>query len=125
VALRQRAAEDGEVLREHVDELSRDAPVPGDDAIAVRALVLEPEVAAAMHHEAVELDERAVIEEHVEPLARAELALVVLRLETLGAAAELGLSAPFLEELELLFHGHGVRSYSLAAPGASEKGSTQ
>ncbi len=63
-----------------------------------------------MDDEAVELDERPFIEEHIEPLARGELAFVVLRLEALRAAAQLGLGAAFLEEIELFSHAHGART---------------
>jgi hypothetical protein len=42
VRLGERAAEHGEVLREHVDEPAVDAAVAGDHAVAVGALLLEP-----------------------------------------------------------------------------------
>ena len=108
--LRQRAAEHREVLREDVDEPAVDAAVPGDDAVAVELLRLEPEVGGAVHDEAVELDERAFVEQQVEPLARGELALFVLRLEARLAAALLRLGAPPLEQLELFSHGHRAKS---------------
>src|SRR6266496_2567986 len=54
----------------------------------------------------VELDERAGIEQRVEALARRHLPLLVLDLDALGAAAELGLGALLLEQLELLTHSH-------------------
>ena len=57
VRLAQRAAEDGEVLREDVDEAAVDAAVAGDDAVAVELLLLETEVGRAVRDEAVELDE--------------------------------------------------------------------
>ena len=104
--LGERAAEDGEVLREDVDEPAVDAAVAGDDAVAVGPLLGEPEVGGAVDDEAVELDEAALVEEQVEALARRELPLVVLRLDAVGAAAEFGLGAALLEELELLAHGH-------------------
>ena len=86
----QRAAEHGEVLREDVDEPAVDAAVARDDAVAVDALLLEPEVVRAVNHEAVELDEAALVEQQVEPLARGELSLLVLRLQPRRSAAELG-----------------------------------
>ena len=61
----------------------------------------------AVHDEPVELDEGAFVEQKVEPLARRQLALGVLRLDALLAAALLRLGDPALEELELVSHGHG------------------
>ena len=49
--LAQRAAEDGEVLGEHADLAAVDRPVPGDDAVAVGALLLQAEVAGAVARE--------------------------------------------------------------------------
>ena len=59
-----------------------------------------------MDDEAVELDEGAFVEQKVEPLARGELALGVLRLEPRFAAALLRFGQAALEQLELLSHGH-------------------
>ena len=59
-----------------------------------------------MDDEAIELDEAAFVEQQIEPLARRELSLRVLRLEALRAAALLRLRNASLEELELLSHGH-------------------
>ena len=60
----------------------------------------------AVDDEPVELDERAFVEQEVEPLARGQLALGVLRLEARVAAALLGFGDPALEQLELVSHGH-------------------
>ena len=105
--LGERAAEHGEVLREDVDEPPVDAAVAGDDAVAVVLLVLEAEVRGAVDDEPVELDEGALVEQEVEPLARRQLALGVLRLDALLAAALLRFGDPPLEQLELVSHGHG------------------
>ena len=53
-------------------------------------LLVHAEVAAAVGDELVELLERAGIEQQLDPLARGQLAGVVLALEALLAAAELG-----------------------------------
>src|SRR5207247_10341421 len=92
--------------REHVPQASLDPSVPRHHAVAEILLVGEPEVGRAVRHEAVELDERAGIEQRVEALARRHLPLLVLDLDALGAAAELGLGALLLEQLELLTHSH-------------------
>ena len=64
-----------------------DAAEPGEHAVARDALLLHPEVVAAVHHEAVHLLERARVEEEVETLAGGELAGRVLLGDPLLAAA--------------------------------------
>ena len=110
VRLRERSAEHGEVLREHVHESPVDAAVARHHAVAQIALVGEPEIRRAMRHEAVELHEAARVEQHLEPLPRGHLALVVLGLDALFAAAQLGFGALLLEQLQLFTHGHGAKS---------------
>ena len=55
--------------------------VAGDDAVAEDALLVEAEVGRAVGHERVELDERARVEQQLEPLARRQLAPRVLLLD--------------------------------------------
>jgi hypothetical protein len=109
VRLGERAAEDGEVLREHVDEAAVDAAVAGDDAVAVDGRLPFAERVAG-GDEAVELDERALVEQHVEPFAGRELALGVLGREALGAAPLFCGDARTRQPIEFLAHGHGGRS---------------
>ena len=59
-------------------------PSPGYD------LLVEAEVGGAVGDEPVELDEAALVEQQVEPLAGGELALLVLLRHAGGAAALLG-----------------------------------
>ena len=59
-----------------------------------------------MHDETVELDERSIIEEQIEPFAGGKLSFRVLRLEAVGTAAELRFRDATLELLELFAHGH-------------------
>ncbi len=84
--------------------------MPRHDAVAVDAMVGQPEVGGAVGDEPVVLDERPLVEEHVEPFAGRELSLVVLRLDAGRAAPLLRLGAPALEELEFLTHGHGRKT---------------
>ncbi len=86
VDLAQRAAEDGEVLGEHAGLAAVDGAEPGDHAVAVGAVLLQPERGGAVPGELVELDERAVVEEVLDALARGPLALGVLLLDRLGRA---------------------------------------
>src|SRR5207244_4746549 len=72
--LGEAAAEDGEVLREDEDLAAEDRPVAGDDRVAVRAVRQRAEVRVAVAHVAVELDQRARVEQLLEALAREQLA---------------------------------------------------
>ena len=91
VDLAQGAAEDGEVLGEHADLAALDGAVAGEDAVAVGALLLEPERGRAVPCQLVELDERALVEEHLDPLAGGPAALGVLLLDRLGRPGVHGL----------------------------------
>src|SRR5581483_3801990 len=66
--LRQRAAEDGEVLREHEHAPAEHAPVAGDDRIPEWSPFEHPEVRLTVTDEAVELDERTRIAQPFCPL---------------------------------------------------------
>ena len=79
--LRQRPAEHGEVLREDEHLAAEDRPVAGDDGVAPRPVLAHVELDLAVTDEAVELDERARIEELLEPLAREELPALALALD--------------------------------------------
>ena len=100
--LRQRAAEDREVLREDEDLATEDRPVAGDDGVAVGPVLHHVEVGIAVAHVAVELDERARVEQHLQPLAREQLPLLALALDRALAPLVRGLLAQALELFELL-----------------------
>ena len=87
VGLGQRAAEDGEVLAEDVHQPAVDAAVAGDDAVAERMLVGDPEFGRAMDDIPIELDERAGVEQQLESLARRQLAHRMLLLDSRGSPA--------------------------------------
>ena len=103
VRLRQRATEHREVLAEHEDESTIDRAVAGDDAVAQVALAVQAEIGCAMSHERVELDERIRVEQQLQPLARRQLAALVLLVDALLAAAEQTLGAHLIEPRELRF----------------------
>ena len=86
--LRQRAAEDREVLRVDEDLPAIDAPVAGDDGVAVEALPVGAELGRAMDDQRFQLGEAALVEEDVEAFAGGQLSPRVLRLDALAAAAE-------------------------------------
>ena len=76
--LRERAAEDREVLGEHADGAAEDRSVAGDDGVAERPVLAHPEFDLAVLDEPVELDERARVEQQLDPLAGEELAVLTL-----------------------------------------------
>jgi hypothetical protein len=106
VGLRQRPAEDGEVLREGVYHAAVDQPVAADHAISRDDLLVHLEVGAAMGHELVDFFERPGVEQPLHAFARGQLALLVLFAQPLLAAAEIG--AP----LEILQFLNGVHRCS-------------
>ena len=63
-----------------------------------------------MRDEAIEFGERSLVEQQVEALPCRELALLVLRREAVGAAAEFGLGAALLELVQFFAHAHRVRA---------------
>src|SRR5262249_6870054 len=97
----QRAAEDREVLREDEDPATEDRPVARHDGVAPRALVAHPELDLAVPDEAVELHERARVEELLEPLASEQLAALALAYHGLLARGLERLLAQLLEPAKL------------------------
>ena len=90
VAFGEGSAEDGEILREDVDEAAFDAAVAGDEAVAGNDLLIHAEIAAAMGDELVELLEGVLVEEQFDALAGAEFSFLVLAGAALRASALLG-----------------------------------
>src|SRR5690606_15800933 len=80
VHLAEAAPEHREVLRVDADLAAVDRAVPGDDAVARDPLPVEPEVAAAVLGEGVELGERAFVKERLDALTGGLLAALVLLL---------------------------------------------
>ena len=77
-------------------------PSPGNHVL------LEAEVGGAVGDEPVELDEAALVEEEIEPLARGQLALLVLLRDAGGAPALFGERLAMVELFEELPGvGHG------------------
>ena len=81
-----------------------------------------------MGHEAIELDEAALVEQQIQPLPRAEFSLLVLLGDPVGAAALLGeclTMMELLEELPGVWHGannstaFGVRRRGFECAGGS------
>ena len=105
VRLRQRTAEDREVLAEDEHEPPVDRSVSRDDAVAEEVLAIETELRRAVRDERIELHERARVEEQVEALPCRELAPRMLALHPHRASALQGLRTQTLEARDPL----GVR----------------
>ena len=101
---RQRAAEHGEILAEDVDQPAVDRALAGHHAVARDLLVLHAEIDRAVLDEHVVFLERAGIEQHVDALARRQLALGVLRLDAALAAAQARRRAAALKLFQHLLH---------------------
>ena len=102
----QRAAEHGEVLGEHADRPAVDRAVAGDHAVAEDLLLGHAEVGAAVGDELVELDEAAVVDQRGDPLARGQLAGLVLLVDARLAAGERGLRLHVFEALDRIAGAH-------------------
>jgi len=59
-----------------------------------------------MRLELVDLDERAAVEQKLDPLARGHATLRALFLDAIGAAGRLGLAGELLKSLEIFFKAH-------------------
>ena len=104
VGFRQRAAEYRKVLGEDEDLAAVHGAPAGDDAVARHLGLLHAEFGRAMLDEHVELLERTAIEQKLDPLARRQLAALVLCFDALLAAAQFGGRAAFVEGFENVFH---------------------
>ena len=103
---RQAAAEDGEIVAEDADLAAVDSAVAGHDAIAGNFFLGHVEVGDSMRLELVELDERAAVEQKLDPLARGHAPLCALLLDAILAAGGLGLARELLNSFEIFFKTH-------------------
>src|SRR5690606_37849798 len=101
-----RSAEDGEVLGEDVHVATVHAAVTGDHAIAENLALRHVEVRAAVRDELVDLDEAVLVEKELNPLARGEFALFVLRLDAVGSASLFRFDITLLKKLDPLLDIH-------------------
>ena len=100
----ERAAEDGEVLAEDVDDAAVDRAPAGDDAVAGDLGLLHAEVGRAMLDVHVEFLERTLVHQELDALAGGQLAALVLGLDAGLAAAQPCHRAAPLELVENVRH---------------------
>src|SRR5208337_3437321 len=103
---RQATAEDGEVVAEDADLAPVDRAVASHDAVARDFFLRHVEVGDSMRLELVDLDERATVEEKLDPLARGHAALCALLLDPVRAAGRLRFAGESFELFEIFFKAH-------------------
>ena len=101
VGLGQRSAEDRKILGKDVDQPPLDPALTGHDPVAGILLLGQAKIGGPVRHEPVELDEAAIIEQQIEPLAGRELPLLVLLRHPRRAPALLGGSLTAVEFVQL------------------------
>ena len=99
--LGKRAAEDGEVLGEDEHLAPEDLAVAGDDRVAVRPVRHRVEVGVAVPDVPVELDERARVEQLLDPFPRQQLPALPLPRDRLLVAGMRCLLGELLQPGEL------------------------
>ena len=104
--LRQRSPEDREVLGVDEDEPPVDSPVAADNAVSENELLVQSKVGGPMRDEGIELNERVLVEEQLEPFACRQLVPLVLLRYPLSAAAQLRLVTELSEVRELIGRRH-------------------
>ena len=104
MGLRQRAAEHGEVFREHENLAAVDGAPAGHHAVARHFRLLHAEFDRTMLDEHVELFERAFVEQNLDALTSRQLAALVLGFDALLATATLCGRPPGVERFEDVFH---------------------
>ena len=103
----QGTAADGKILGKHINETPGDGAAAGDDAIAVKMLLIHAEVRTAVLDEHVEFFKASLIKKHGNAFAGRVLAFLVLRLDAFFAAAKLRLGPALHQFLDIfLLNGH-------------------
>ena len=111
----KRSTEHREILRENVNQPPVDQPVPRHHTVSQHLLFVESKIGRTVRYEAVEFDEGAGVQQQVETFSGCELSLFVLFPDPVGAAAQFGLLAEFLQCVELVVNAHDRCGCSLVA----------
>ena len=104
MGFRQRAAEDGEILTEDIDETPVDRAPSGHHPVTCGLLLFHPEVGAAMGDEHVEFLEAAFVQQQVDPFARRQLAALVLGVDPRLTTPHTRLRAAVLKLCQNVLH---------------------
>ena len=95
----------GEILGEGEDGAAVHGAPAGDDAVAGDVRLLHAEIGGAVLDEHVELLERVAVHEQLDPLARGELAALMLGVDARLAATGAGAVAALFEPVDDVCHG--------------------
>ena len=93
---------DGEVLCEDIDQTTVNRTGTGDDTVTEELRLVDTEVRRAVQDEGVDFVEATFVEEEGDTLASGELTLLVLAVDTLLTATDVGLSAELNKLLDFL-----------------------
>ncbi|ENR04566.1 hypothetical protein H721_01164 [Brucella ovis IntaBari-2006-46-332] len=104
MGFRKRAAQNREVLAEHIDLTAIDGAPARYHAVARNFLLRHAEIGAAMRDIHVELLERSFVEKHFDSFARGKLAFAVLGIDTALSAAKASLGAACFELFKKFLH---------------------
>ncbi len=105
VSGRNGTAQNGEVLREYIDEATVDRTPTCDNTVACRLLLLHTKVGTAVRDKHVELFKRALIQQKVHPLARCEFAAPMLCVDAFLPTTQTRIRAAIVKLLQDIFHG--------------------
>ncbi len=119
--LRQRAAEDREILGEDEDRAAIDSAPAGHHAIAGDPALLHAEIVGAVFDEHAELLEGPLVENEIDALARGQLATLVLRLDPGLPATLAGDVTAAFELFENFLQGDLPLRRAYSEPGLSVK----
>src|SRR5690606_26647185 len=104
MGLAQGAAEDGEILAEHIDQAAVDGTKAGHDPITGVDLVFHAEILAPVRNEGAGFLEGAFVEQQLQALARGKLALLMLSVNSGLSAAQVSGGCLLAERLDFVFH---------------------
>ncbi len=108
--LAQRAAKDGEILGEDVDQTALDGAPTGDHAVAQELFLFDAKAHGAMGDEHIQFAERARVQKQLQALAGGQLALGMLSINAPLSTTQLGLLPQLAQVFDFWVNWHGVSS---------------
>jgi hypothetical protein len=104
MGLRERSAQNSEVLREHIDQAPVDGAITGHHTIAQEFLFVQTEIGASVRDQLPDLLKTALIEQQMDTFAGGKLALLMLCSDPFGTAPFQGLCNAGVERVEMIIH---------------------
>ncbi len=108
VRFRQRAAEDGEILREDEHHPAMDLAATGDDPVTKDILLVQTEVGRPVGDEHIEFFEGIRVDQQLDPFARGQLPFFVLSVDPVLSAAQFRFGPHRFKMVQFLFQRHEV-----------------